>query len=102
MARFHLANDLDSHRDAQQLCANAKLDLCESVENKPIFLSTYKKRVVDNQNFLDTDDGDFIATTGTFIIDGKVGKSALRAAYEVFERYGLEKVREAGFGQYSL
>lgn len=102
MARFHITSDPTAHHDARVTCDEAKLEPAGSVENDNLYLTTYEKRVIDTTNFLRTDDDDFVAVTGTLIINGKLGERALRELHEVYKESGVTGVRNQSFGQYAV
>jgi hypothetical protein len=67
----------------------------------PLSLLLYKKLKVDNTNYRDFENGDFVATTGTLIYKGQLGADALTAIGKDFEG-DVVKLRQNLLGNYLI
>lgn len=102
MARFHLTPNEDTHQNAVKKNKAAGLKLSGSNSDQGIHISTYQKRAIQSDNYLETSDGGFIAITGSLIMDGKIGGEVLSDIYKTFVESGLEAVRKQSFGHYTV
>ena len=55
----------------------------KSIDN--MHFACFKKRSIDNDNYLSFGEDDFICSVGSFVYKGKVGKHALKYAYKRFD-----------------
>lgn len=102
MARFHVTSDLDSHREARTTCKQGQLEPDGTVDDDGIYLTTYGKRAIDTRNFYDVGGGDFVAVTGTLILNGQMGEQALPEIHRIYTELGINELRNQCFGQYAV
>lgn len=102
MARFYITPDSESHQIANSACADAALQPDGEVVDGNLHLTTYTKRAIDSRNFHQFDNGNFVATTGTIILNGLMGADALTEVYKLYEESGPAAVRDQAFGHYAV
>lgn len=100
MARWYLTKEKYIHDKASKICENAGLISSGLICNSDYSLQAFKKRAVDNKNFLKFENGDWICSAGTIICNGKFGFPILEKIYKIFSRDGIKKTRESIIGHY--
>ncbi|MGV9205475.1 MAG: hypothetical protein ACOC44_15805, partial [Promethearchaeia archaeon] len=101
MGRFFITNDPELYSAAKKVNKKAGLEISGEISNNSIYLGVYKKRAIDNINFIKPNSKDFIASTGTLFYRGKIGSNALKEIYQDYDSR-IEKIRDKCIGHYSL
>jgi hypothetical protein len=102
MARFYLTSSKRAHEKAAQLNTDAGLETDGENNKDNIYFSTYKKRAIDSNTYRELESPDFVAVSGTLVMDGKLGEEALPLVYEEFRNSGARGVRANAFGHYTV
>jgi hypothetical protein len=84
MSSFFLTNNLDSYKKSMEEMSGRGLEVSGTHEVDGKYFASFKKRSIDNKNYLKIDNNNFIAVSGSFIYNGKVGLEALQIAFQYF------------------
>lgn len=102
MSRWHLTSDEASHRRAANVCQEADLDVFAAISTDRYDVQTYRKRAVSVDNFVEIDDGDWVCSAGTILVDGDMGSPALHTLYTRFRDGDVAMARSEAIGHYAI
>ncbi len=87
MSNFILTNNQSKFEIAVRRFANRGLVESGRKIFDNMYFASFKKRSIDNENYLSFGEDDFICSVGSFLYKQKVGKPALMEAYDNFNGY---------------
>lgn len=102
MARWHLTATTTHHKTACDVCTTAEFQPNGSHVGEGHFVQSYKKRAIDNTNFLNFDNGDWICSAGTILAEGELGKEPLERVYSEYISGGINRARSKVLGHYAV
>lgn len=101
MGRMLISNDKLSFSMLHEMFVEAGFKRFQRKKNGILEECYYEKLCVRNENFLDISEEESIASVGTLIYDGLIGKEALRRFYADFMKEGME-IRKKALGCYCI
>jgi len=101
MARWHFSINESKFLRMSRTCKKAGLKKNGKMIKKKYQIAAYKKRAVNNENFLKIND-DFICFSGTIIYKNKIGKNALKEMYHSIKKRKISEVRNEMIGHFAM
>jgi len=103
MSQWHLTKSKTKHDKLSSICSNSGLNTCNTETNEYLGynISSYKKRAIDNINYVNIGD-DWVYSAGTVISNGEVGRPALSDLYKYISEDGINSGRKNIIGHYAV